>query len=65
MNDKKITLEIEQLEERIAPSFAPGFFIAQSVGGDPSGSAQPGLPAQSLWFAQASDGNGASGTVIC
>ena len=32
MNEKKITLEIEQLEERIAPGIAPGLALGDTLG---------------------------------
>ncbi len=60
MNDKKITLEIEQLEERIAPSVAPGLDIQGGTGIPPGMSVfafnvtgnPPGLG--ELWFGEAS-----------
>ncbi len=60
MNDKKITLEIEQLEERIAPGFAPGILLALPLGLSQADNSftVAGPVVSGLWTGQASQGNG-------
>ncbi len=56
MNDTKITLEIEQLEERIAPSVAPGLVTQGFPPGMSTSIFNPGQGdiAGPLWFGKAS-----------
>ena len=56
MKDKKITLDIEQLEERIAPGIAPGLDLAQGFS-EAFGKAfivSGSSPARMGWFGLAS-----------